>query len=143
MVVGYAGYEIWRLGLGAVLRSLPVNPLFYLLYLVHFAATPAAERLIYALSRQRAAGADGGAAAQAGDERGAHQLFGRGVVLPLGAAEAGRAGAGDRLHGEGQLDPVGAGAGGGDGGAGGLGDAAGRCWWCRSATIGARSWWRR
>jgi hypothetical protein len=48
-VIVYAGYEIWRLGLGAVLRSLPVNPLFYLIYLVHFSATPAAERLIYAL----------------------------------------------------------------------------------------------
>ena len=48
-VIAYAGYEIWRLGLGAVLRSLPVDPLFYVIYLVHFAATPAAERLIYGL----------------------------------------------------------------------------------------------
>jgi hypothetical protein len=48
-VLGYVGWQVWQLGLGAVLGALPTNPFFYLIYLLHFAATPAAERQIFAL----------------------------------------------------------------------------------------------
>ena len=48
-VLGYVGWQVWQLGIGAVLDALPTHPLFYLIYLLHFAATPFAERRIFAL----------------------------------------------------------------------------------------------
>ena len=48
-VLGFIGWQVWQLGIGAVMNALPANPLFYGIYLLHFAATPFAERRIFAL----------------------------------------------------------------------------------------------
>ncbi len=50
LVLAYAVRELVRLGIGDVLHSLPVQPAFYLVYLLQFAATPLSERLLYRLT---------------------------------------------------------------------------------------------
>lgn len=46
-IIGYLVYQLFSIGLEDVLRSLPSNPLFYLLYFVIYFSLPVAEVLIY------------------------------------------------------------------------------------------------
>lgn len=46
-IIGYLAYNLYEIGLSRVLHSLPLNPLFYLLFFLIYFSLPASEILIY------------------------------------------------------------------------------------------------
>lgn len=48
-ILAYVAWQFWQLGFAEVVRALPTQPVFYLVYLAHFAATPVSERWIFRL----------------------------------------------------------------------------------------------
>ncbi len=48
-IIGYLLYQLYQIGLPALIDSLPTNPLFYLLYLLIYFSLPLAEIFIYKL----------------------------------------------------------------------------------------------
>lgn len=46
-IIGYLFYKLYDIGLQQVLRSLPLNPLFYLLFIIIYFSLPLSEILIY------------------------------------------------------------------------------------------------
>lgn len=47
VIVGYLAYKIYEIGLEKVIASLPVNPLFYLLFFIIYFSLPLSEIFIY------------------------------------------------------------------------------------------------
>lgn len=48
-IIGYLGYKLFEIGIDQVVRSLPVNPLFYLIFLLIYFSLPLSEIFIYSV----------------------------------------------------------------------------------------------
>lgn len=46
-IIGYLGYKLYEIGLTKVIESLPLNPLFYLLFILIYFSLPISEIFIY------------------------------------------------------------------------------------------------
>lgn len=47
IIIGYLGYKLYEIGFTTVIESLPVNPLFYLLFILIYFSLPISEIFIY------------------------------------------------------------------------------------------------